>query len=293
MCAPVCLSSHSLKSRFLIYFLFLLSLVSLLLHSCTIEKRQYRNGFYIDWNHTYTHTQDQGNTDEDTAEQHPLLKSEDPIVHVNVVSIITQQDSVHENTRPGAEEQKANPEEKVATLSTVPAERIDEPQPPGNDRVNPKITGLVIAGMVFSLLFALNYFVPLVGSAPYFFILAPLLGVVLFAAAMYLRQKYALRAAAGEKNEALRLSAHFHRFRVMLYLFFIASLAMGIGYLFAFSVSGIASGVLGIVLGGGGMVLVQGVGIVLLILGLIYLFRWRKDPTGYKPPRIKRPPKDG
>lgn len=174
------------------------------------------------------------------------------------------------------------------------ASRGDEPKPESHDRLNPKIAAMMIGGVVLSLLFLLIDVFAIAGSAPFFFVIAPLIGVLLFAGALLLRKRYVARTASGEKSEGLRLSAHFHRFRIVLLLFFAGVLAMAIGWTFAmsggFSLS--AAGMIGVLLAGSGMVIVQGIAIVLLILALLYLFRWRKDPTGYKPPRNPHPPKD-
>lgn len=170
----------------------------------------------------------------------------------------------------------------------------DEPKPEGHDRMNPTVASLTIGGMVFSLIFLLIDVFAIAGSAPFFMVIAPWIGVAMFALALYLRHRYQLRIAGGEKSEALRMSAHYHRFRVLLYLFFAASLMMSIGWAFALGSGFLTSGlgIVGVILGGGGMVLVQGVGAVLLILGVLYLILWRKDPTGFKPPRDPHPPKD-
>jgi predicted RND superfamily exporter protein len=92
-------------------------------------------------------------------------------------------------------------------------------------------------------------------------------------------------------RERLRLSAHFHRFQILLYIFFTAALMISFGFALTLSTSSIL-GWIGIILSGGGIVVGIGVGAVLLTLFAFYLIRWRKDPTGYKPPRNPHPPKD-
>lgn len=283
-------SSSHVKLRCIFLLLCCVALIS----SCTIQKRHYRNGFYCDRKRSEQQSSlierhdtltESGNTVEVQSEE-SKVGAEAP---VRFDSSGERRKEFHTPVFPDSGATMEN-----ESVPGPDAARADEPKPESHDRINPKMAAMMISGVVLSLLFLLIDVFAIAGSAPFFFIIAPLIGVLLFAGALLLRNRYVARTASGEKSEGLRLSAHFHRFRIMLFLFFAGALAMAIGWAFAvgggFSLA--AAGIIAVLLGGSGMIIVQGVAVILLILALLYLFRWRKDPTGYKPPRNPHPRKD-
>ncbi len=186
--------------------------------------------------------------------------------------------------------------ESTATRSestSRPVERADDPKPEGHDRMSPTISSMVGAAFVIPLsLIVLELTGALASNAYVFLIAIPLIAALLFALAMQLRRKYVTLRSLGEKGDKYRLSAHFHRLQILLYIYFRASLMISFGFALTLSASAIL-GWVGIILSGGGIVVGIGVGVVLLILYALYLILWRKDPTGIKPPRDPHPGKDG
>lgn len=171
-------------------------------------------------------------------------------------------------------------------------ERNDDPKPQGHDRMNPLISPMVGAAFVIPLSLLVLELIGGFGSNPYVLLIAiPLLAALLFALAMNLRKKYVTLISLGDVRERLRLSAHFHRLQILMYIYFAAALMLSLGFALRLSASAIL-GWIGIIFTGGGIVVGLGAGVVLLVLFALYLFLWRKDPTGYKPPRNPHPPKD-
>jgi hypothetical protein len=280
------------KSRCLLFFTAFILVVA---QSCTIQKRHYRKGFYTGWNASHAQPVQSASPHDTISAGHSMVPATD------TSAAALPQITINEAATPSHERQnRVIPTDEDAGEYTPQPEgrapqRADDLQPEGKDRINVNVSALVGAAIVCSLAFLILKVSSIPGSAVFFFFVLPLLAITLFALAMWLRRKFGLRAAAGGKSDAVRLSAHFHRFRVVLYLFFIGSAIMALGWALFLStgLSISALGSVGAVLAGGGMALVQGVAIVLAVLFLIWLFHWRNDPTGYKKPREKHPRKDG
>lgn len=261
---------------------------ALLFPACTLEKRHYRNGFYVEWNQAlFPHQKilPRDTTDEHrvVAEQNvPAYNREEPALAVEFPQPEKRADIIlteHHSTVSVPESTHRR---------DIPAA---DPQPEAHDKINPVVSGLIGTGMVFSMAwYVLLHSMIIAGGAVPFFIILPFIGVLLFVVAMFLRERYALRKAQGE---AVQLSAHYHRFRLLLFLFFGSALMLSVGWAFALGGSTVYGlGLLGVILGGGGMMLLQGLTLVLLALFLFYLFVWRKDPTGVKKRRDRHPAKE-
>jgi uncharacterized membrane protein len=76
----------------------------------------------------------------------------------------------------------------------------------------------------------------------------------------------------------------------VLFIFFAAEALFSLGWFLG--VVGSSIGFIGFLMLTSGIVIMTAVSVVLLALLLIYLFQWRKDPTGYRKPRDRHPPKD-
>lgn len=182
---------------------------------------------------------------------------------------------------------------EIATDEIVAASPPDEPKPPGNDKPNRKITLLTVLGIILvgAVLFL---FIPgLSAGAALIFYLAPLLGVGIYFIAKRLRQKAAHDIANGAKD--LNVSAHYYRFHLMLDLFFLFALIASVFLLLGNYTNVIAAGIIGAfgsVLTTGSILLTMAIAGILLVLLMFYLFRWRKDSTGYAPKRERHPRKD-
>jgi hypothetical protein len=265
----------------------LLFLCAFLFTSCVIEKRHYRNGFYVNWNNP-----DNSGSTSDTGEQNPpSLVAESSVTDEEIVVVPVQ--AAEQNTESVYTIPTSDHAGKVRDESPDrPVEQNEDPKPEGHDKINPVISPMV--GVAFAMPFSLLVLELLgaFGSNPYVLLIGiPLIAALLFALAMNLRKKYVTLISLGDVRERLRLSAHFHRFQILLYIFFTAALMISFGFALTLSTSSIL-GWIGIILSGGGIVVGIGVGAVLLTLFAFYLIRWRKDPTGYKPPRNPHPPKD-
>lgn len=268
----------------------------MLISSCTIEKRHYRSGFYWDWNRAEAK---EGNSTPESVDENKAVVSVAPVqgdsqVFSGSQTAISHKITHREQRRAVLRTSDFQDSSRVlpSPVSGLPtAAPADDPKPEEKDKINPLLSWLVGAGLVFELSFLLMFLAGTVSWMGIGVLTAVFLGVLFFALAMWLRKSYAQRIAAGEKNEKLRLSAHFHRFKTLLHIYFAAA-AMGIlGWILLESAIG-PLGFVGTILASSGMVLVLGVALVLLVLFVLYLIRWRKDPTGYKPKRDPHPPKD-
>jgi Na+/H+ antiporter NhaD/arsenite permease-like protein len=128
------------------------------------------------------------------------------------------------------------------------------------------------------------------------FYLAPLLGAGLYFVAKKLRQKIVYAIANGAKGKNDVVSAHYYRFHLMLDLFFLFALIGGCFLLLGNYTNLLASGIIGAfasVLTTASILLTCSIALILLVLLMFYIFRWRKDPSGYAPKRERHPRKDG
>lgn len=260
---------------------------ALLFNSCVIEKRHYRNGFYVNWNNSDV----EENVRDTSALEFPLQRevSNTTIERIEVVvtdDVTRSRESVQETPSNGDISKTRN------ESADSPVEQNDDPKPEGHDKMNPLISPMVGAAFVMPLSLIVLELIGGLGRNPYVWLIAiPLLAALLFALAMNLRKKYVTLISLGDVREKLRLSAHFHRLQILLYIYFAAAVMLSLGFALRLSASAIL-GWIGIIFTGGGIVVGLGVGVVLLALFAIYLLLWRKDPTGYKPPRNPHPPKD-
>lgn len=168
-----------------------------------------------------------------------------------------------------------------------------EEKPPGNDKPNRKITLLTVLGILLVGCVALLLISGLPAGVMLLFYLCPFLGVGLYFLAKRIRQKTAHAIANGAKD--VTVSAHHHRFRLMLDLFFLFALIGGFFLILGNYTNVIASGIIGAfgsVLTSASILLTCSIAAILLVLLLFYLFRWRRDPTGYAPKRERHPRKD-
>ncbi len=182
---------------------------------------------------------------------------------------------------------------EIAVDEIITASPPDEPKPPGNDKPNRKITLLTVLGILFvgAVLFLL---IPgLSAGVALMFYLSPLLGVGIYFMAKRIRQKTAHAIANGAKD--VNVSAHYYRFHLMLDLFFLFALIAATFLLLGNYTNVLASGIIGAfgsVLTTGSILLTMAIAGILLVLLMFYLFRWRKDSTGYAPKRERHPRKD-
>jgi hypothetical protein len=261
----------------LFFFVFLFT-------SCVLEKRHYRNGFYVNWNKNSVHEQ-----------VSDTLVLESP-VHIdnehNSVDLVTDENVIVEEENIDVVPTNGESKETRPESTDHSGELNDDPKPEGHDKINPIISPMVGFAFAIPLSLVVLELIGNFGSNPYVLLIGiPLIAALLFALAMNLRRKYVMLNALGDKRTVIRLSAHFHRFQILLYIYFAAALMLSLGFALGLSTSGIL-GWIGIILSGGGIVVGLGVAAILLALFAFYLIRWRKDPTGYKPPRNPHPPKD-
>lgn len=178
------------------------------------------------------------------------------------------------------------------------APALKKPQddlPPGKDKPNTTIALLMLLGFLFAglLLFAQLSVLP--GWAVVLFILAPIVGVGLFVWALHRRRNVMRAVANGSTGNAFRLSAHYHRFRLLMQMYFLFALVASVFLLLAEYTGIAAGGIAGAfasVLISGSTLLMASLALILFVLATIYLCYWRKDPTGYAPPRERHPRKD-
>ena len=268
------------------YYSILLLLVALLLHSCTIEKRHYRNGFYIDWNREAT--------------EGVSVNSKDTITEKSVLPVSDQVAPTANETPALAIETLAPQEIAGVQISTalesadVPesprskAEKNDDPQPETHDKLNPLISWITLFGILAPIAGFVGYYLL---TSPNFLAFLPLIGVLGFIYAMWLRKRYQQQIAAGSTDAKYRLSGSFHRAKIILFIFFGGELLFGLGWIIA--ELGGPLGFVGAMMFTSGMVIMYALAAVLLVLLLLYLFVWRKDPTGTKGRPPKHPPKGG
>lgn len=191
-----------------------------------------------------------------------------------------------------------NPEKEIPEPVIVSQEAFATPspaeeKPPGNDRPNKTVTLLTVLGILLVGCVALLLIPGLSAGVMLLFYLCPFVAVGLYFLAKRIRQKTAHAIASGAKD--VTVSAHHHRFRLMLDLFFLFALIGGVFLFLGNYTNVIASGIIGAfgsVLTGASILLTCSIAVILLVLLMFYLFRWRKDPTGYAPKRERHPRKD-
>jgi len=191
-------------------------------------------------------------------------------------------------------EKSASP--AITTPENIQSVHPDDGKPPGNDKPNRKITLLTVIGILLVGCVVLLLIPGLSAGLTLLFYLCPLIGVGLYFLAKRMRQKVAYAIANGAKGPDAVLSAHYYRFQLMLDLFFLFALIGGCFLLLGNYTNVIASGIIGAfgsVLTTASILLTGSIALILLVLLMFYIFRWRKDPGGYAPKRIRHPRKDG
>lgn len=264
------------------------------LNSCTIEKRHYRSGFYLDF-----------------AKSSAIIGEQHRCDSVNKASSVNDPgDSIRTSFRETAENvlfhdtaiAREGTLDDVQTNAITRKEMInrmqyaylpDEP-PPTKDQPNKLIVTLLAVAffLVACFVFVNIAFLPFWLVVILF--ISPFVGVLLYALATYYRRKLMQFKAAGATGEKYRVSAHYHRFKIFLLMFFASVLLGLVGFLLVYSTGFGLSGVFGVI---GIFMTIAGIGftellaIILLVMFLIYWFRWRKDPTGVAKRRNPHPPK--
>jgi membrane protein implicated in regulation of membrane protease activity len=275
--------------------LFLL-LTAACLASCTMQKRHYRAGFYISRHGDRMREQQTRNT-KDTIE--PALRAVTN-QQEDAQAIAQKSDTIA--TPHCGEPREVLTKEKQSTIPSAaleeqkdpPAERTEQPGAE-KDKPNRTILLMMIGAM---LLVALIFFfaVPFLGWWVYVVAaLGPVAGLLVYLAALMVRKKFVRKNMAGSTDKKYRLSKWYHKFALPLHLLFGSVLLAGLGfvmsYALGFALDGFLS-VLGILIMGAGMTSVSILSIVLLVITLLYFFKWRKSGEQKTTPDEKRR-KDG
>jgi len=287
-------------------YIFLLFVAAHLFHSCTIEKRHYRSGFYVAGPHESQRRTEKNHdpfagATKNEADSVPGCKESEliqsPCKQDNATTPLVP-DSVaahaHDTSQHVLNSEKIESVDPVDDRAPSPA----APDEPGSDRKDrPNRTVLILIALAFFFVACIVFIFagPLPFALAVIIVCCPLIGVLLYTAAMIYRQKLLQAIARGMTGEKLRVSAYYNRFKILFYLFFSAVLLGLLGLVFAYSTGfGFNSilGVFGVLMFGAGIGLLQVLSVFLLIFFLFYLFKWRKDPTGNSAKRPNRPPKD-
>jgi hypothetical protein len=251
-----------------------------------LEKRHYRNGFYFDWNNSTDRSWNEKHS-ESNVESEPISPSD------SLAAVIQVEEPAPEPNNPDlevAEQVKSSGSEKredVLVLPPTGVEKTDEPQPESHDRINPLILALTLCAILLPLTAIFGLYL----ASWFFASLFSLAGLILFVTALLMRKQIQSDIAAGEKKKFLRLSAHYHRIKIILFLFFGGTALFTLGALSLWILGG--SGIIGLLMLQSGVVITLAVALILFVLSLIYLIVWRKDPTGSKSRPPKHPPKGG
>ena len=282
-------------------YIFLLFVAALLFHSCAIEKRHYRNGFYVAGPHE-SQRRNGKNPDLFARTSKTVADSVSGSTESDLIQSSSKQNNASAPPVPDSvatrdtSQHALNPGkiESVAPVDDRAPSPREEPGPDTKDRLNR--TELILIALAFFFVACIVFFF---AGLPFPFtvivLCCPLIGVMFFAAAMIYRQKLLEAIARGMTGEKFRVSAYYSRFKTLFYLFFSAVLLGLLGLVLVYSTGfGMNSllGVFGILLFGAGIGLTQVLVTLLLVFFLVYLFKWRKDPTGNSAKRPTRPPKD-
>lgn len=170
----------------------------------------------------------------------------------------------------------------------------DETPPPTKDQPNRTIVILMAIGffLVACVLLALFPLAPSWLLVTLFFF--PPLGVLLYLIAVRYRRKLVTLQMAGALGGKHKLSAHYHRFKIFLMLFFSSALLGWLGYALIYSTAWGAAPILGLFgvfmfgAGTGFTIVLAG---VLMVMFIAYLIKWKDDPTGVAKKREPRPVK--
>jgi|GEM_PF-3030769 hypothetical protein len=261
--------------------------LALLSGSCTIEKRHYRNGFYINWNNDHPHSASIVERDSVPVISHLAVTVETDSTQSENSEVISETFNVEPTERSNTHCATDHENLKDPESSSAEVGKNDEPQPETHDKLNPLVSPLVALGVLLGIAGVLCMYLV---SNPALLILVPIVGLLCLTAAYLLRKRFTLKIAAGDRNKRYRISAHFHRAKIVLFIFFAAEALFSLGWFLG--VVGSSIGFIGFLMLTSGIVIMTAVSVVLLALLLIYLFQWRKDPTGYRKPRDRHPPKD-
>lgn len=265
-----------------------------IVHSCTIEKRHYRNGFYVNWAQTNTRT-DSSLTNSKAPDKAGNNQPKKTIItpESEIVPDVAIADSVNNRSVNGRKfilpAHEVIPGEKRAVSNAPPP---DETPPPTKDRPNRKIVLLLAIAffLVACIVITQLAFTPQWLIVTLFFF--PLAGVMMYLIAMRYRRKLVAQQVSQRGSPSHTLSAHYHRFKVFLLLFFASALLGWFGYALVYSTAwGVAPifGLLGVFMFGAGVGFTLILAVVLLVMLIAYLAIWRKDPTGVAKKRDPRP----
>lgn len=261
-------------------FLLLFSAV-MVLTSCSLQKRHYRHGFYFDF---YSRNQSsfQG-TREDSVEvtihESNLTVDTTSSEEISADSSVTDlsHSDEHFGSTPVERVHRNHSEEVLSGPLSVPRDEV----PPDQDRPNKKIFWM----MLISVLLAASTVGILFPPVSVLFFILPVLGLALFIIALYYRRRVLRLLIAGGKGETVQLSKFYPNFALALYLFFGAIAAAFIGLAFIGSIVPI----IGIVLFEGGMIVGGASLILLVVLSVFWICKWRKQGEGRKKPWEPRP----
>lgn len=257
--------------------------------SCSIERRHYRDGFYVDRHHrnatieqnTHTFTAEKQEPS-DVVEQERAEELATPYSQVDSVVVANCPEVRKENASndPAMDSGVADAKENVVAPP-------DEPKPE-KDAPNRTILILILAGILL-------VFAPILAILPisvFLFVLVlcmPAVAVLLYLLALMHRKKVLVGFMRGEKGKQWQLSNYYHRFSLALHLFFGSVLVgqVGVAVLYLTNFLGLAIGITFCA-----MILAGIMFIFLLIMALLYLFKWRK--LGDRRPKSwEKRPKDG
>lgn len=273
----------------------LLLLLLAFISSCSIQKRHYRDGFYISFHGTRV-GEERAHSMTDTME--PTLRGRTGQEEV-ALTIAQQSDTVStpfcsESRDVVKSKQKTVLHDALEKQKDPPAERTEQP---GAEKDKPNRTVLLmILGALLLVALLLFVTVPVLGWWVYLIaIIGPAAGVLLYIAALLVRKRIVLKNMAGATEEKYRLSKWYPQFKLPLHLFFGSVVAGGIGllmsYTLGFALNGFLS-VLGMLIAGAAATSLAILAVVLLILVMLYLFKWRKSGDQKATPDEKKR-KDG
>lgn len=273
------LSSYNLLTK-MRHYLLLFAVLCLLFMSCSIEKRQYRNGFYVDFHRTKNAHFVPGKNEIITAVA-PQVENENACGAITPAVADTLIAVEFTNTSPEnkieCNQDSAIAEGQSESLQQIPRDEV----PPDQDRPNKKLFWMMLTAVVLAACAAGVLFPPV---SIVFFIL-PVIGLLLFIAALYYRRRVLRMLIAGGTGEEVQLSKFYPNFALALYLFFGAVAATFIGIALVGSVVGI----IGVILFEGGMIVGGAALLLLVLLSIIWLCKWRKQGEGRKKPWEPRP----
>lgn len=258
-----------------------------------MEKRHYRNGFYVQFRH----------------EVNPLIAETLTRSHVENDQNATSPASVKSNAAllespcaDSTEERHKPIKPAVSKVDKKPVhptlEKVDDvrkpkdEQPADIDHPNKTLLIVILIAVIIALC-GLLIFVP--GMSAFLvalFRFFPAIALILFIAALMKRHKILRAAVAGANGDEYRLSKMWDRFALPLYLFFGAAAAVNIGWLLLILFGAGPLVFFGGILIESGIILGLTMTIFLVALCIMYLIRWRKQGDNRKPGWVKRP-KDG